>query len=169
MKENLFECLLCPNKYNTPVDLWHHMQLEHKGIERKLLQEATHARETKKQLGEYVGPDAKGVNFECPECFELFSDLDKLNDHRKQAHKMQFTDAAEKKLKEFPHFDENNPPQCEKCNLFFCGLVVCSIEGKAWNVCFNCYANYYGENALRQLTIGTPDEMIVIMRKPLSK
>lgn len=169
MKEKQFDCLLCPNKYNTLADLLHHMQLEHIGIDAKLLQEGTQARETKKQLGEYVGPDSKGVNFECPECFEIFSDFEKLNDHRKQTHKMQFTDAAQKKLKELPNFDENNPPKCEKCNLFFCGLIVCQIEGKAQNVCFSCYENYYGANALRGLTIGTPDEMIAKMRKPITK
>jgi len=124
----------------------------------------------KKQLGEYIGENAKegGTSLECPQCFEIFSVLDKLEEHRKASHKLQFTDGARKKLKELSTCDEENPPQCERCTRFFYGLVICKMDGDPKSVCLNCYENHFGVNALRRLTIGTPDDMLDTMRKPIT-
>jgi len=164
MKEK-YCCLLCPKEYIVLEELLHHMNLEHIGISSESLEESSKAREIKKQLGDYVGENAKenGTSLECPECFEIFSELDKLEDHRKATHKMQFTEDAKKKLKELSTCDEENPPQCERC------LVVCKMDGNPQNVCFSCYENHFGVNALRRLTIGTPDDMLDTMRKPIKK
>lgn len=37
------------------------------------------------------------------------------------------------------------------------------------NVCFNCYEDYFGANALARLTIGTNEDMIKKMRVPIEK
>jgi DNA-directed RNA polymerase subunit RPC12/RpoP len=165
---NDYPCLFCIKKFEEFEELMHHMNLEHVGIDKKRLQYATQARETKKQLGDYVGKGPEGVSYECPECFEIFPDIEKVNEHRKAIHQQQFTKEAEKKLRELPSFDEKNPPQCEKCKRLFFGLVVCKMDGKAMSVCFSCYENHYGINALRRLTIGTPDYIIEKMRKPFN-
>ena len=70
-----YDCILCPNKYEEFEDLIHHLQLEHVGISSKLLDESTKSRETKKQLGDYVNIEKKGVGIECPTCFEKYKDL----------------------------------------------------------------------------------------------
>lgn len=168
--ETSYDCPICPKKYHLLEELLHHLHLEHKGISPERLEESAKARETKKQLGEYIGKDAKyrGVSFDCPECYEMFSESDKLNEHRKTVHRMQFTEDAKKKLKELPEYDDDTPPQCEKCNKFFYGLVICKMDGKPMKVCFNCYEDHYGVNALRQLTIGTPDDILSTLRKPIT-
>ena len=56
-------------------------------------------------------------------------------------------------------------PICEKCNRKFLGLVVTRMNNKVQNVCFNCYEDYYGSNALLRLTIGTPDKMVEKFKK----
>ncbi len=162
-----YNCIFCPKEFDLLEDMLHHMELDHVGISSQSLDSATKARETKKQLGEYVGEGAKGVNFECPHCFEIFPSSDKVNEHRKTIHQMQFTKDAQKKLNELPAFDEKTPPECEKCKGLFCGLVICKMNGRTQSVCLNCYENYYGVNALRRLTIGTPDDILKKMKSQI--
>jgi len=157
-------CLLCPKLFDYFEELMHHMTQEHVGMDSKSLEHATAARETKKQLGDYIEKESPGIGYECPECFELFSELDRLDAHRKKIHHMQFREDAAKKLKEF---DENTSPTCEKCHLKFLGLIIARIDGKAKSVCFNCYEKHYGLNMLQRLLIGTPEFMITKMRTPL--
>lgn len=161
------KCLFCPKNFDYFQELLHHMKLDHSHIPSKILENATLARETKKQLGEYIAEGAKGIAFDCPECFEIFTDYEKLNIHRKKLHHMQFTDEAKKKLDNLPIFDENNPPQCERCAHLFLGLVICVIDGETVSVCLTCYEKHYGVNALRQITIGTPENILKKMREPL--
>ena len=170
MKEK-YCCLICPKEYTVLEELLHHMNLDHIGISSESLDESSKARETKKQLGDYVGENSKeeGTSLECPECFEIFSDMDKLDEHRKAIHKMRFTSDARKKLKELSACDEENPPQCEKCTKFFYGLVICKMDGNPCSVCLNCYENHFGVNALRRLTIGTPDDILDTMRREIKK
>ena len=167
-QQDKYCCRKCPKEFENKNELFHHITLEHIGLEPKLLDVATKSRETKKQLGDFVGENAPpGVSYECPECFEIFPGLEKLDDHRKSDHHMQLTEQAKQKLKNLPSMDKDNPPQCEKCNHWFYGLVVCMMNGKAISVCLSCYANHYGENALRRLTIGTPDNVLAEMRRPI--
>lgn len=159
-------CFLCPKKFEN-VDEWaHHLSLEHKGLSKEQLSKAVEAHATKQQLGNYIDENAEGASFECPECFDIFPSIEKINEHRKKIHHLQFTDAAEDKLRKIHKQKENNP-QCEVCTKLYCGLIVCVINAKTVASCFNCYAEHYGENALMQLTIGTPDQMIKKMRTPL--
>ena len=68
----------------------HHLELDHIGIESELLQEATLARETKKQLGNYLDISKKGAGLECPLCFEIFKDIDEISKHGKIEHNRVF-------------------------------------------------------------------------------
>lgn len=162
-----FSCLLCPNGYDELDDLMHHVEVHHFGISPDLLEKATNAREIKKQLGDYLQPDKDGAAFECPLCFEMFSDLEKLDEHGKTIHDREFNPEFLKKLESMHKLTKDNPPVCEKCHREFYGLVTTRMENKVQNVCFDCYEKYFGANALRRLTIGTPDYMIEKMKKPL--
>jgi len=112
----IYKCHICPKVYDILEELLYHIHLEHEGISSERLEESTKARETKKQLSNYVGENLKKIiqSFDCPDCFEMFSDAFKLNEHRKSNHNMQLTKDAEKKIKNLPVYDEKNPPQCEK-------------------------------------------------------
>lgn len=162
-----YTCLLCPNQYDVFEDLIHHMKLEHRGISSKLLEESTKSRETKKQLGDYLDKGDERIGFECCHCYEMFSSLEKLSEHGKTAHQVQFEPKFLEKLSEIKKLHNKNPPICEKCNRSFLGLVITKMNNKVQNVCFNCYENYYGKNTLLRLTIGTPDEMVEKLKKPI--
>ena len=124
---------------------------------------------TKKQLGDYVKKDGTGACCDCPDCFEMFSDAEKLNDHRQITHNLQLTDEATQKLKEITDKSQDEAPKCDVCTKPFLGLIVCKMNGKPTGACMNCYENHYGPNALARLTIGTPDEMIKKMKTPLTQ
>ena len=162
-----YDCIFCPNEYEEFEDLMHHLQLQHVGISSKLLDESTKSRETKKQLGDYINTNTKGTGFECCHCYEMFSSLEELSKHGETVHEIQFNPKFIEKLRKMKKLDNKNPPICEKCNRKFLGLVVTRMNNKVQNVCFNCYEDYYGANALLRLTIGTPDEMVEKLKKPL--
>ena len=162
-----YECLICPNRYDELEDLMHHMNLEHVGISPKLLDESTKSRETKKQLGNYINQNNTKTGFECCHCFELFSSIDKLSEHGRVIHKVEFNPGFFEKLQELKKINEQHPPICQKCNKQYLGLVVTRMDGKIKNVCFNCYEGHYGANALLRLTIGTPEKMVLKMKTPL--
>lgn len=164
----VFECFFCDKEYNKIEEFEHHLNLDHQGMSSETLDNATTARETKKQLGDYVGTEAKGNAFECPLCFEMFTDLEKLKEHGFTQHQKIFEADFLEKLQSMPEFDENTPPVCEICNRKFLGLVISKFDGVVKKVCFNCYGDHYGENALTRLTIGTPDDVIKKMKDPLS-
>lgn len=162
-----YPCPLCPKSFENTEEAVHHILLEHKGISSKQLNLATEALAVKKQLGDYDDTEQKGNGFECPLCFELFSDLSRLSEHGKKIHNAEFREEFLEKLKEMPEFNPNAPPICEKCKRKFMGLIVSSIDGKVMKVCFNCYEDHYGSNMLQRLTMGTPDEMVKKMKTPL--
>ncbi len=164
-----FSCLLCPNGYDEFDDFMHHMEVEHFGISSDLLEKATNAREIKKEMGNYLDSDKEGAAFECPLCFEFFTDLEKLGEHGKIIHNREFHPEFLKKLASMHKLTKDNPPICEKCNRKFTGLVTTRMENKVQNVCFDCYEKHFGLNALRRLTIGTPDKVLDQMRKPITK
>jgi len=164
--KKLFQCFICPMEYNSHMDLFHHLDLNHKGIPTELLENGTKSRETKRSLGDYMDNSKKGTIFECCECFEIFPDSEKLCTHRLKQHNMMLTPEAEKKVKEL---DAENPPQCNRCKLYFRSIITTKIENKMQFVCLDCYEKYYGTNALAKLMIGTPDEMVAQMRKPIKK
>jgi len=161
------ECFFCTKKYEDLEELGHHLELEHKGMPPEILQKAMASLATKNQLGDYLGPNNKGTAFECPHCFEFFSDLAKLEAHGKTVHELEFNPEFVDKLRSMRKFDENHPPICDKCHLEFLGLVTTKFDGVVVHVCFTCYEEHYGKNALTRLTIGTPDSMIEKMRKPV--
>lgn len=163
----LYDCVFCPNEYEEFEDLLHHLELEHVGISPKLLDESTKSRETKKQLGDYMDQDSKGMGYECCHCYELFSSLEKLSKHGQNVHQVEFNPLFIEKLKNMKKLDKEFPPICEKCNRAFLGLIITRMNNKIQKVCFNCYGDYYGANALLRLTIGTPDEMVKKLKKPL--
>lgn len=160
-------CILCPNLFDNSEDLLHHLELEHMGIDSKTLQHATSARETKKQLGDYLDITKKGVGVECPTCFELFNGIDNLITHGKIAHNKTLDPEFIKKLKEMIQNNPDSPPICNKCNIQYLGLITTKINDIVQNICFNCYEKYFGANALSKITIGTPDTMIAKMKTPL--
>ena len=161
------DCLFCPNLFDNFEDLMHHLELDHIGIDSKLLQEATFARETKKQLGNYLDISKKGSGLECPTCFEIFKDIDEISKHGRIEHNREFDPKFLEKIKELVDNTKNNPPVCTRCHRKFLGLITTKINKTVQNVCFNCYEKYFGTNALARITIGTPDEMILKMRNPL--
>lgn len=164
-KLKIIPCLFCDKKLANFEDLMHHVILDHKGMEKTLLENATLARQTKKQLGDYVNEDQKGSSVECNFCFEMFPNLDLINEHSKKEHNTQlnpeFIDKMRNIIESVKGVDQ---PICWKCNKKFLGVVFSKIDGQIHNICFNCYADYYGENALTRLTIGTPDDMVKKMR-----
>jgi len=165
-KRDVIPCMFCDKELANFDDLIHHMLLNHKGITSEMLSNATLARETKKQLGDYL--DADGASVECNFCFEMFSNLEKLNEHGIKEHGHQLNPEFIEKMKDTIDGAANKEqPICERCNRKFLGVVFTKIDNKVQNVCFNCYEDYFGANALARLTIGTTDEMIAKLRKPL--
>lgn len=161
-------CLFCEKLLANFEDLMHHIILEHKGMSKTLLQNATLARETKKQLGDYLdATNNKDVGTECPECYELFSNIEKLIEHAKKEHDRVIRPEFVAKMKKMVKNIDENPPLCEICKRKFIGVVFTKINNKVQNVCFNCYEDYFGANALARVTIGTNDDMLKKMRKPL--
>ncbi len=160
-------CLFCDNLFENFEDLMHHLELDHVGMDSKVLDEATTARETKKQLGNYVDINKNGVGVECPHCFEIFSGLDNLIKHAKKEHNKELDSQFLKKLKELIVNNPNAPPICNICNTRYLGLITTKINNEVQNICFNCYEKYFGTNALTKITIGTPDDIIKRMRIPL--
>ncbi len=158
---------MCPKTFQNLDEAIHHLNLDHVGMSEEHLSMGTTAHLTKKQLGDYVKIDGVGACYECPDCFEIFSDPDKLDKHRKKNHHLQLTDDAKQKLKELTELSQNECPICEICKNKFLGLILCKINGKPTGACMNCYENHYGVNALTRLTIGTPDAMIKKMKTPL--
>ena len=157
-------CLFCEKLYENAEDLLHHMELDHTGMNSQTLQEATAARETKKQLGDYLDIEKKGVGVECPICFEMFNGVENLITHGKKAHNKELDPQFTKKLSELIQNNPDSPPICNKCNIRYLGLITTKINDKVQNLCFNCYEKYFGTNALNKVTIGTPDEMILKMK-----
>ena len=145
----------------------HHLELNHVGIDSDVLDEATAARETKKQLGNYVDDDKKGVGVECPHCFEIFSSLDNLIKHTRKQHNQELDLQCLKKLKELIANYPSTPPLCNRCHTRYLGLITTKINKVPQNICFNCYEEYFGTNALTKVTIGTPDNIIKRMKTPL--
>lgn len=162
-----YDCPLCPKSFQISKEREHHLNLEHRGMSSFTLDCGSRAVETKKQLGEYINKDGEGGSLECCECFEMFSSIDRLNDHRKINHNMQLTDEAKAKLEKISKSSYQTAPNCEVCKKIFLAIIVCKINNKMVGVCLNCYENHYGPNALTHLTIGTPNEIIKKMKVPL--
>jgi len=134
-----------------------------------MLSNATLARNTKKQLGDYVGVNQKGAAIECNFCFEIFSSLERLNEHGKKQHNHELNPEFIDKMKNtIDKSQDKEQPICERCTRKFLGVVFTKIDNKIQNICFNCYEDYFGKNALTRLTIGTTDEMIAKLRKPIA-
>ncbi len=165
--EDTYDCLLCPKSYKFLEELMHHLNLEHRSLSPELLEESTKSRETKKQLGNYMDKCSGKSSYECPTCYEMFSSLEKLQEHGHTEHNRELAVDFIEKLKKLGSLDDDHPPICEKCNREFLGLITTRIDSKVLSVCFNCYENYYGKNMLLRVTIGTPDEMIEKLKKPL--
>lgn len=161
-----YNCKLCPKSFQNLEDTLHHIILEHRGITKEQLKRGVAAEQTKKQLGDSILNGEAGVNYDCPECFEFFPSIDKLEEHRIKNHNSQLTNPAKEKLKELFELSQSKDPQCEICKKRYLGLVVCKMESKSVGACMNCYENYYGPNALHQITIGTPNELLKKMRIP---
>ena len=167
-KLDVIPCMFCDKELANFEDVIHHLLLNHKGITSEMLSHATLARETKKQLGNYVDADQEGSSVECNFCFEMFSSIEKLNEHGKKEHNSQINPEFVEKMKDtIDGASGKEQPICERCNKKFLGVIFTKIDNKVQNVCFNCYGDYFGANALARLTIGTTDEMIAKLRKPL--
>lgn len=166
-KLKIIPCLFCEKELVNFEDLLHHIQLDHQGMQKSQLEFGTAARQTKKQLGDYLDPNKKELGTECPECFEIFSNIDKLNEHAKKEHDREIRPDFVVKMKKMTKNIEKNPPTCEMCTKKFVGVIFTKINCKVMNICFNCYENYFGANALARVTIGTNEDMIKVMRTPL--
>jgi len=144
----IFVCGLCPKKFQNEDEVKHHLYLEHRGMSKEQLNRGAAALLTKKQLGDYVKEDGSGASYDCPDCFEMFPDAEKLNDHRKITHNLQLTDEAIQKLKEITDTSQVEAPKCDVCTKPFLGLIVCKMNGKPTGACMNCYENHYGPNRM---------------------
>jgi len=160
--------MFCDMTFANFDDTLHHIQLNHQGMPSLLLENATLARETKKRLGDYIDFNSKGFSVECSSCFEIFSNVEKLTEHGKKTHNSELRpEVIQKMQKIIGTVNDDDSPICEHCCQKFIGVIFTEINKKIMNVCFNCYANYFGENALARLTVGTTDEMIQKLRTPL--
>ncbi len=168
-KLDTIPCLFCEKNLANFDDLMHHIELDHKGIDSEMLSFATLARETKKQLGNYIDTNQKGSTVECQFCFEMFSSLDMLNEHGKKEHHHELNPEFIDKMRNTINGAKNEEqPICERCNRKFLGVIFTRMDNQIQNVCFNCYEKYFGANALLRLTIGTNDDIIAKLRTPLS-
>ena len=166
---DVIPCLFCDKNLDNFDDLMLHIKLEHQGMDSEFLANATLARETKKQLGNYIDEAKKGASLECQFCFEMFSGLDKLNEHGKKEHSHELNPEFIDKMKDtIDKSQGEEQPICERCHQTFLGVIFTRINNKIQNVCFNCYEEYFGANALLRLTIGTNDDMIAKLRKPVT-
>lgn len=156
-------CAYCEKSFAVKDELMYHVTLEHKGMSAETLQHATDSLVTKKQLG-YSGFDLIKKGVECPDCYNWFPSPEILQSHRKKIHNTMMTPEAVLKMKEI---EDIETPTCEKCNRKYLTLIICRMEGKPIGSCLNCYEKHYGQNALTKITIGTPDDMIAKMRKPI--
>lgn len=163
----IFACRLCPKTFQNVTEVKHHLTLEHRGMSQDQLKQGSDAVQTKKQLSDYINNEITGINLDCPECFEIFPTVDKLEKHRIKNHDMGLTIEAHNKLKKIIESDEKEGHQCEICKNIFLGLIVCMMDGESVVACMNCYESHYGPNALIRLTIGTPNEMIKKMKIPI--
>ena len=164
----IIPCLWCDKTFPVFDDLMHHVMQDHRGIKQQHLENATAARATKKQLGDYLNVTKKDVGMECPVCFEMFSKIDQLQKHSIKEHNRVLKPEFLAKMKEkIETLNYGEPPICELCNKKYVGVIFTKINNKIINVCFNCYGDYFGVNALQQLTIGTNEDMIKKMRTPL--
>ncbi len=161
-------CMMCEKSFKVFDDLIHHLELEHKGIHSDLLKSGTEARETKKHLGNYIDEAKKGVGMECPECFEMFPDVEKINEHTKKEHNKVIDPKFMVQMQKTIKNASKTSPICQRCNRKFLGVVFTRIDNQILNVCLNCYEEYFGKNALTRLTIGTNDDILQKMRIPLS-
>jgi len=159
--------MMCEKSFKVFDDLMHHMELEHQGLSSNLLQIGTLARETKKQLGNYIDDTTKGVGLECPECFEIFSNVEKINEHTKKEHQRELNPKFIEQMQKTIQKTSETPPICQRCNRKFLGVIFTRIDNKVQNVCLNCYEDYFGKNALTRLTIGTNDDTLQKMRTPI--
>lgn len=160
--------MFCDKKLANFDDMLHHILLNHKGITSEMLSNATLARETKKQLGNYVDESQEGSSVECNFCFEMFPSIEKLDEHGIKQHGQMINPEFIDKMKNtIDKAAEKEQPICERCNRKFLGVIFTKIDYKIQNVCFNCYEDYFGANALARLTIGTNDDMIAKLREPL--
>jgi len=161
-------CMFCEKSLANFDDMLHHIQLEHKGMTSEKLSNATLARETKKQLGDYIDESTKGASLECQFCYEMFPSLKILNEHGLKEHQHMLNPEFVGKMNDvIDKSQRSEQPICERCHKKFLGVIFTKIDNTVQNVCFNCYGDYFGANALLQLTIGTPDDMIAKLRKPL--
>ena len=168
-KRKSIPCLFCDKSLANFDDLMHHIQLDHKGMTSETLSNATLARETKKQLGDYIKAAEKGASLECQFCYEMFPTLKILNEHGLKEHQHMLNPEFIGKMNDvIDKSQSNEQPICERCHRKFLGVIFTKIDNKVQNVCFNCYGDYFGANALLRLTIGTPDDMIAKLREPLS-
>jgi len=98
----------------------------------------------------------------------MFSSIEKLNEHGIKEHGQMVNPEFMDKMKStIDGAQGKEQPICERCNRKFLGVIFTKIDNKVQNVCFNCYEDYFGKNALARLTIGTNDDMIAKLRKPL--
>lgn len=161
-------CMFCDKNFPNFEDILHHVILEHKGLEKSSVEFATAARETKKQLGNYVDVDQKGTALECNFCFKMFSSLEKLNEHGIKEHDRELNPEVIDKIKDtIDGTQDKEQPICEMCNRKFLGVIFTKINNKVMNVCFNCYEDYFGANTLARVTMGTNENMIKKMREPV--
>lgn len=161
-------CLFCPKDFDNIEDVIHHMELDHLGIESETLADATPARETKKQLGDYLKPENKGIGLECPRCFEMFDNIEQIIEHGIKEHDRELDPEFIKSLQNMIRDHPKDQPICERCHKSYLGIITTKINDKVQPVCFNCYEEYFGTNALARITMGTPDDMILKMRTPIS-
>jgi len=167
-KLEVIPCLFCDKQLANFEDLMHHVISDHKGMDKSQLEYATAARETKKQLGNYLDfTNNKDIGTECPECFEIFPSIEKLNEHANKEHDRVIRSDFVAKMKKMTKNIDKNPTTCEMCTKKFVGVIFTKINNKVMNICFNCYEDYFGANALARVTIGTNEDMIKKMRTPL--
>jgi len=169
LKLEFIPCTLCEKEFVNMEDLFHHIQLNHKVIDSTLLENATVARDIKKQAGMIVHPDIEGIGFECNFCFQQFSNIEKMIAHGKKEHDREFHPDFLERIKKVTNSTNNGKahPVCHQCKKKFLGIIFARINNKIQEVCFNCYEDYFGANALTRLTIGTNEDAIKMMRKPL--
>ncbi len=96
--------------------------------------------------------------------------MEKLLAHGIKEHGREVKPEFIEKMKKTRDASDNGKvhPICQRCNKTFLAVVFTLIDNKVLNVCFNCYEDYFGANALARLTIGTNNDVLKKMREPIA-
>jgi len=165
MTEKLW-CLLCPLLFNSSNELLHHMKMDHITAPHNLQEQAL-IEKLYKEISRYSVTDGSDKSaFECPYCFHVFEEIDHLVEHGEKKHRITILPEF---IVELQRINSNPDAEanCTNCRESFRGLIVTKIKGKSEILCITCYEQFWGKNAAHRILMGTPENVVADMRRPV--